>query len=189
MALSNILKPNSNDLHSANFTASGDITCDTLNSNAVEAGRNLTLRPTLDGSGGLQGNAHLSFASNGSVAGVPYVSSSASNGEIRFGSNSDGAGIKLRAGDDTGEIIVQGNVTASNLPFAKGGLVNWASGGNTLIVSQPGVITSSKVFLCPRSPPTSGYFTHVIPGDDEFTVYLSENDTNNLFTFNYVVYT
>lgn len=201
MSISNLFEDNEYKLKSKSLTVTGDITCKDLVTADITGSRTLTLVPSVDANGGLVGNQHLSFASNDGTSGIPYVTSSATSGEIRIGDNSAGAGIKLFAGSNTGSINVMGNVTANNialgsnavepshLPVA-GGTASWSGGGSSLAVSAPGVLSTDLVMVTPLGPSDQpgAVLSHAIPTANTVTIHLKANDTTNTSSHHYVVY-
>lgn len=191
MSISNLLVSNDLKLKAGSLTVA----------ESVDAGRNLTLIPSLDSSGNLQGNSHLSFASNEGVSGIPYITSTATNGEIRLGDNSTSAGIKLFSGSNTGGITVRGDVTANNvslgtnavsashLPIAVGS-ASWAGGGTSLAVTVNGVTANDFVSVTTVTPSNSvgAVLSHAVPSANTVTIHLETADANNNSVHHYAVY-
>ena len=198
MSVSILESTNDYKLNCGSLTSTGDVDCANLNASGdilapdkkLDTG-SVVLRPSLDGSGNLQGNAHLSFSSNEGVSGVGYITSSASNGELRFGANSVGAGVKIFAGSGTGEITVLGPVNASNVPVARGSY-SWSGGGATLTVSDANVQTGDHIHVTQTNPGSeaTAKFSHVnnIVDGVSFDVVLESTNDSNDATGNYMIY-
>lgn len=170
MSISGLFDDNSYNLKAKSLTVTSDI----------EGGRDLTLRPSVDEDGDVTGNASINFASTGSSAGTPFVTSSAN--EIRFGSNSAGAGIKFtNMGAGTGNISVAGTVTASNIPDPSlRGEETWSGGGASLTVSAVGMTAGHHVFVTVHAPATEAVeVSHVVAQTDQFTVNLTGSNSSN----------